>query len=114
MKNAKVRIHIDKQGLGHLVLNGIHIDKVVTGFRLFSQPGQEPILQVDILVGELDLEGDEVGIILTQLTPENEVRKHDIDALALGGRGICRVCRQVVGCPRWNPDECPGPLSRNG
>lgn len=116
MKIATIRMQLDGQGMGEIVVNGIHMEKIVAGVRMSTEPGKGVHLHLDLLVDGVKLEGTDVDTIVKLLTPETGPRQHVVRS-RVGSEGpmvvICEVCRQVVGNPRWNPDECPGPMRSN-
>jgi hypothetical protein len=112
VKIATVRMKFDGQSMGEIVVNGVHMEKIVQGVRMFTQAGKGVVLQMDLLVDAVQVEGTDMDTIVKLLTPEIGPRQHVVDGSERVGTKICTVCRQVVGNPRWNPLECPGPMGQ--
>jgi hypothetical protein len=108
MKAASFKLEDNGLGHGRTVINGIDMSSVVCGVHLHLKPGEKTFVIVEILANKIDIAGTDIETVLKDLTPQPEILKHDIIPVTGGRPPICSICRQVVGNPKWNPDECPG------
>lgn len=55
MKLADVKIVTHDALLTELVVNGVHLEKVMRSYRLLHEAGSVPVLQLELYVDNLDL-----------------------------------------------------------
>lgn len=109
-KRANLKLVLDGIGKGTIVLNGIHIGHLVQRTVLISDAVDGiTSVRIDLLVDTVELEGTDTAVLLNELRPEVSGPLQHVPFLPkVLGPAICSVCRQVVGSPKYNPDECPG------
>lgn len=107
-KAATIKFEDNGSGHGRTIVNGIDISSVVCGFQLYMKPGERTIAIIEIVLEGVGVVMADVETVLKDLTPTPEILRHIIQKPKVLGPEICIICRQVVGNPKWNPDECPG------
>jgi hypothetical protein len=104
--NAKVKIRIQPDGTGELFIRGVSMGHVMSGFRVFSEVGKGTMLQLDVHVDEIDLEGD-VNLVLNELRPKPTTPPaHKWYFPKVMGPEICKECRVIRG--KEPSAVCPG------
>lgn len=110
MKVNVVKMKFEKDAMDEIIVNGVHMEQIVKGVRMVSGAGKGVVLQMDLLVDAVQVEGTDMDTIVKLLNPETGPRQHVVTVVR--GMEICEVCRQVVGNPRWNSNECPGAMGQ--
>ncbi len=110
MKRAQVRIVLNSDGSGSVLVNGIEMAGVVSGIALRSSVDTKPTVVLEIRADQVELEAPDIATLIHTLRPDPapplEHNWPGVSGEDLPNE-VCKTCKQVR---RVAAPVCPGPL----